>query len=365
MCEKSRVVAAAPFCGCLGNLGRQRHPQALEDGAGQAGECVVALAASRSLAGEVQAREHRRGASVPGAEQPGGPGVAAHADLLVRGGLARIGADLDPTDHVFSGQAVVDAGLHVHTGDDSVGDTRGAAALDDLVAELGVTDFLGCDAQLHHRGVDAAALDRRDRAVPGGAEVRADQGAQAVVGYSVVVVGTGLDHRVPELAHIALQYVPVAERVRGAVVLVVHDEAEGPGRDGWMRDADPRHHRIHARGARVGVGLGDHEVGGCELSFEHVGGDVEGPDGDPFGKRFGAGHFQLLRCELATHRELDAHLIGDNSVHHLVADTHRRDVRVGQITGAVGAEERAQSLGRRVRSHATQRFSDCWRGSGA
>lgn len=303
--------------------------------------------AAGGLTAEVQAGEDPRGAAVGGLEQPDGAGVAAHADLVVGGGVSGVGADLEAADLLLpDAAAVADLDDDVDAAHEAVGDAGGAAALDHLVAEFGFAELGRRDGQPERfRGV-AAVLDGGDGAVAGDPEVGAVQRPEAVVVDPIVVVGAGLDDGVADRPARAVEDVPVRQDQRGAVGAVVDDRTDGAGGDLDVADADAGADRVQASLGlgRCRLGFGDDPVRELVTALEHIRGHRYAVDLDRLRQQRGAQALERLGRHLPAHGELHRDGIGGLAVDDLVPDPHRRHVRVGEEVGGTGAHEPAQRL---------------------
>jgi len=80
--------------------------------------------------------------------------------------------------------------------------------------------------------------------------------------------------------------------------------------------------------------------------LDHIGRNLHTVHGDALEKRGGARCFESLGLRyLLVHRELHGELAGGFAVHMLVSDADRRDVRIIEVVGALGADELSQSDG--------------------
>ncbi len=98
-------------------------------------------------------------------------------------GRSVVRADLEPADLLRDALAVAEPRDRVQARDDAVGDAGGAAGLHDAVAELRVAEPPHRHAELEDRLLRAAALEARDRAVPGEPEEAAHEPTAPVLGH--------------------------------------------------------------------------------------------------------------------------------------------------------------------------------------
>ncbi len=346
LAEEIGVVARDAFDVFRGGRG-QADLEFLEHRGRKAGQGVL-VGVTLALAGEVQSGQDRAGAAVALFEQPGRSGVAWLADLPVGGQVGGVGADLETADGLHADlAAVVDFGDGVDAADDAVGDRGGPPALDYLVVELRLPQLAGCHNEVEDVLAEGAVLDGGDRAVAGHPQVGAPERTEAVAVHAVVVVRAGLRDRIAQRTVRAVQHVPVAEHVRGAVGPVEDDAADrarprriGGGKAhthaGLDRVQPPHPGRDFDLGHRTEVRL--------VAALDHIGGHLDAIHSDRLGDRRCAQRLQRLRLGLARHRELQHDLLAPPAAGDLAADADGGDVRILQQFRAAGADIAAQGI---------------------